>query len=1002
MRPRKLVAHAFGPFAGTAEVDFDALAGAGLFLIHGPTGAGKTSILDAICFALFGVVPGDRTVDGVRSHHSEPSVESSVELEFSVRDDDWRVTRHPAQERARQRGDGTTTVQAKATLARRDGAGWQAVAQGVREVGAEISRLVGLDAEQFQQVVLLPQGEFERALRADARERERLLSTLFATERFSRYAANLGERAKAARDALDAHDRAMEAITTRAVEAWRDGLGDASRPTPESPDVSALAQDVEQAAGAAEGRARGVETEAATARQAFVRAEQVAERLEKRDRLKHRLDALSGRATEIESKERCLADARRAAPLLTILDAIADQRERCTTSARDLSDCRKDAERAVCGLPDAAAETRAKVLAWPSDDHLDHHLVGPVLDDLAALAQEVAALAGRAAQAATAREKEKGLRSEAAGLAQVAAAHKKKGEELSESLEKVDQQISAAREAAARLAGLETAAANLDAIAAAAESLVPLEAAHETARRALSDALSNTINAKEAYEALLARRIDNMAGELASRLQAGSPCPVCGSTEHPAPASDAGAVSTKELNDAKRAARDAEKAAKEADGTSRKIENQIVELRTRAGDAAKNPQQAREAADAAAHEAEVTRSLSQSLGELESGGKGLQDSTLGAQEAQQKALDESAKTTSEADAEARLASDHEAAVRAVLGEVSPADIGPAIDSAREKLAAVQRLALDAASARDALDQLRKDLPEQLRDQGFETEDAALAAALPPTEQDEIDQELHSHRAELATVTSGLADPELANLPDAPDLDSLREKVEAAEKSLRLAQERATIARENHKKLTALCADHSTACAARKPLEQRAAMVGNLAGICRGVEGSRISLERFVLGAYMEEIVSAASLRLRDMSGGRYTLLFSNERVKGGGASGLSIRVQDAWTGRPREVTSLSGGETFLASLALALAVADVVRSNRGGVDLGALFVDEGFGSLDPDALDQSLGVLDTLRAGGRMVGVISHVPAVKERIVHGIEVTPTPTGSVIRVTASGD
>jgi len=310
---------------------------------------------------------------------------------------------------------------------------------------------------------------------------------------------------------------------------------------------------------------------------------------------------------------------------------------------------------------------------------------------------------------------------------------------------------------------------------------------------------------------------------------------------------------------------------------------------------------------------------------------------------------------------------------------------------------VQRIAIDLTGAREAVAGLERDLPEKLRVHGFDDEEAALAAALPPAEQADLDEQIRKHREELAAVDAGLADPYLAELPEAPDLVSLQEMLATADEAHKRAHGQATIARACYRKLVKLSDDHARALHARAPLERRASMLKNLAGLCRGVEGSRISLERFVLGAYLEEITTAASQRLRDMSGGRYTLQFSNERLKRGAASGLSIRVHDAWTGRPREVVSLSGGETFLASLALALAVADVVRNHQGGVELGALFVDEGFGSLDPDALDQALGVLDQLRAGGRLVGVISHVPSLKERIVQGIAVTPTTSGSIARV-----
>ncbi len=206
MRPRRLEMTAFGPFAGTVAVDFGPLAEAGLFVITGPTGAGKTSLLDGISYALYGRVPGGRRADKLRSDHAPPDRATAVVLEFALAGEDWRVTRSPQHQRPKQRGTGTTTQKPTATLLRRvrDGDGgaerWEAVCSGVEEVSTTITQSLGLDAEQFAQVVVLPQGEVQRALQADAKDRERLLSSLFSTGRFSAVTARLAERARGLED----------------------------------------------------------------------------------------------------------------------------------------------------------------------------------------------------------------------------------------------------------------------------------------------------------------------------------------------------------------------------------------------------------------------------------------------------------------------------------------------------------------------------------------------------------------------------------------------------------------------------------------------------------------------------------------------------------------------------------------------------------------------------------------------------------------------------------
>jgi exonuclease SbcC len=245
----------------------------------------------------------------------------------------------------------------------------------------------------------------------------------------------------------------------------------------------------------------------------------------------------------------------------------------------------------------------------------------------------------------------------------------------------------------------------------------------------------------------------------------------------------------------------------------------------------------------------------------------------------------------------------------------------------------------------------------------------------------------------------LATDEDEELPaQRPDLAALRDDCDRSDSRLAAARDRATVLRVAAEDLRRLAAEHAEAAAALSPMLTDAERLRRLSDVCSGTGNElRMSLERYVLAARLEEITEAASVRLAAMTEGRYTLRHSDERVKGGGASGLTILVRDAYTGTERDAGTLSGGETFQASLSLALGVADVVQRHAGGVHLDTLFVDEGFGSLDAEALEQAMTELDRLREGGRMVGVISHVPALRERITTGIEVTKTATGSSARV-----
>lgn len=1003
MRPRRLRIAAFGPFAGEVDLDFDALAPAGLFLVHGPTGAGKTSILDAVVYALFGTVAGARPTDGVRSHHAAPGVATTVELELSLHGRDWRITRSPKQERPKKRGEGTTTQQPIATLARRDDTGaWEPVATRVEEVSRTLRELLPLDAEQFQQVVLLPQGDFERALRADAHERETLLSTLFATRRFTRYADELLERARSAREALDRHDDGCRVLEQQAVERWRRAVpGGEERERPEVGDLAELAGEVAAGAVAAEARRATAEVVSKAAGAGLADARALAARHDRRDALLARRRDLHADADRVEALAKKVDDAERAAPLVELLagtrEAEGRLHEQRVLRARTQAAVTAGAQR----LPPAFAPIAERIGSWPAEGELDVHLVGPVLDDLAAARERVdglrkqasdaeqacrdASARGRAAEAARRRIREAGT--------QVA--------ELEAEQQRIEALVVHQRECGARLPGLADAAERLAAVATAAERAATLAGEREAARRAVEQALTRSIAAKRQLEELLQRRLANMAAELSAQLLPEDPCPVCGSREHPQPASAAGAVTPEERAAAEQEATAAEAALRAAEERERASVVAHEKVLAVAGDAATDPSAARVRADCAAAEQRTAEQAAAEVPVLEEELGGVRSSLQALHEERSRLEREAALAEGEtAQLAARAAGIEEELARAVGEGVDLPSLAEVLGGLHSGAGEVQRLALDETRTIETLRQRDADLRRLLPARGFASVAEAEGAAMPTGEQQAAASEVEQHRVALATVAGELDADDLRDLPPRPDLDAAQQAEETARAELSSATKAAALAHDAADELARLRDRHREAAAARAPLAERTARLEHLAAVCRGTGNDlRMSLERYVLAAHLEEITDAASTRLREMTDGRYTLRHSDARTKGGGASGLSILVHDAWTGREREAASLSGGETFQASLALALGVADVVRRHQGGIELDTLFVDEGFGSLDPEALDQAMAVLDQLRAGGRMVGVISHVPAVKERIATGITVERTPRGSRAFVSA---
>ena len=991
MRPRRLELTAFGPYPGSICLDFDTLAAEGLFVIFGPMGSGKTFLLDAMTYALYGTVPGERQPDRLRSDHADPREQTAVAFEFCVRGDDYRITRVPPHQRAKKTGTGTTFQKPKATLARRGAGGtWAVLGEGVEEVGAAVVDLLGLNARQFTQVVLLPQGLFAKALRAKPDERSALLSSLFGTERFARYAGRLAERARTAEqtaaETLATLSRARDAAVRRAADVL--GL----TPDPDA-DVRALAAGVAAEAAEAE---QAVSAATAAARSARADCEQANAALrawQRRAEALTTLACLQADADQRDADRRRLDAALRAQPCRPLLAATADATLAVAAGRRDRVRSLERLARAVATLPESL---RPEVDDAGLDDAAGVHRLRDAVRDLG----------GDVAAAVRSYDEWAQADAGAAAALQAAADRRAQSAELTRQAEAVEEQraqLEAARDeassAAARLDTRRAEADRLHRVAAAAARLGDLQRAADRAAERHRRAREAAVAALTAQQELVQRRLAGMAGELAAGLVAGEPCAVCGAVEHPDPAvpaddavstdriDAAAAASQAALEEAERCREDAEQAAAALQEVSARCDG--------ADDPAAAAERARVAGDALADDERTAAGVAAAQ-------QRVREAAELVTAARRRAADldtEAASAAARADALTDTAAVAADEVRAVLGQL--ADPRPVQAGLAAVLAATDGLCAAVEAEHRAGEELRshgRALAEVLAGQGFADADEAAAAVLDDDEIGALEQRLADADRRRAEAEAVLADAGAGAATERPD-------VSAAEATAAAADDDAAAAHRRHEVLLlaardlAGTADECDALAgALAPQQERAERLRRLADVCSGSGNSlRMSLERYVLAAYLEEITDAASVRLRAMTDGRYSLRHSDARVRGGGASGLSIVVQDAYTGTERETGTLSGGETFCASLALALAVADVAQHHAGGVVVDTLFVDEGFGSLDAQALDQALAELERLREGGRLVGVISHVATLRERIAAGIEVHRTPTGSDARV-----
>jgi exonuclease SbcC len=1007
-----------GPYADRVVLDFDVLAEEGLFLIHGPTGAGKTSLLDAMTYALYGRPTGNRGIDRLRSDHASPQTESRVAFEFCLRGHDYRITRVPQHERAKRSGTGTTQQKPKATLAWRQDTTWITVAEGAEEVGRAVPDLIGLNRQQFTQVVVLPQGQYADALRADPSDRRRLLSTLFRTERFDRYTQQLLERARQADETVAARRASLDGLWRQAIVRWADiavdgeagEAGAVQAPGDEGgavllpggmqPQLDRLVLAASELVEEAGSRALAAEASARAADAQLTEATLRADRCRRRASAETTLRRLDAEADEIAAARRQLIAAELAAPCAPLLEAVvaagsglADLDRRCETAAAQLRS-------ATAGLPAALDSVRGSLAALEDPDDISVEVASAARDAVRDAVTQVEALTRR-------HDALRQARTAAAAAARDADGAEARSHELDVAARRLEAELAAARgddEAARRandrIATTQAQVRQLQAAATAATQLVGLRRRHAAALEQLSDAQVEATDANEQHLELLQRRIEGMAGELAAALVDGVACTVCGATTHPAPARDrmagvdgyqiAAAAAT-----ASRGRRTANRLAEVVAASDRGL----AAATAAAGNAADDPVAAQRRAGTAAADLEADHDLAGRAAGL---GERMQDLQRRLQQARDHAgqvrTDSAAARGRQRAAETAVAQQARELHRDLAGASDPRAAAEQVGQLLGAVETVTALAAKRDNARAEAASCADRLAGLLVERGFDDAEQARVMLLGDAAVVNLRGRVAIHDKDRRVARQQLAD--VGPVEEPPELDRLRAACRELDDAVGAAHHRHGAVSQAAEDLSRLAARHAEEFRRLGPALEQSDRLRHLADVCSGTGNPlRMSLERYVLASYLEEITEAASVRLLAMTGGRYALRHSDARAKGGGASGLGIVVSDAYTGTERDPATLSGGETFQASLALALGVADVVGRHAGGVHLDTLFVDEGFGALDSEALEQALAELDRLREGGRLVGIISHVAALRERITAGIEVVPTANGSDARVTA---
>ena len=1077
MRLHRLTMTAVGPYAGTETIDFDRFAASGLFLLTGPTGSGKTTIIDAIVFALYGDVADadDSSKDRIRSRLAGPETQTVVELVFSTSAGAYRVRRTPAYRRPKRRGTGTTPERASLKVWRLTGPDGRSADDAVLrpdEAGPELARAVGLSRSQFTQTVVLPQGKFARFLRASSDERHLLLRDVFGTRVYDDLQKELADRARGAKRAAESARadvrsaaEALIALLSGAEGADDDadgadgapdpaetaGAGPASPaesdpaepvstdPAPDPADrlrlatagaeVDAVAVEavLDEARAGLDARLARTEADLAGARErrsrataALEEAKDLATRLARReDLMEARRRLKDGAARAREDVDRL--DAAQRAARVAGVEALARR------SALGARGALEDLAREVAG-DDEGEEARAEMAGALDRLDLDHLGAAapqadptaapppvPPLSSTAALLEDlrvrVKAARERAAALAPLEELEQGLGARRAELderrAQETEMHDLvvRDEEalaaLPQDEDRLRTGLAAARRARSRLPALELAHERAAARLEAHERLAGVVAHLETATGAVEQARTGALAARDRAHRLRRQWISATAAGLVGELVEGEPCPVCGSPDHPAPAeAGAEAVPRADVEQAEDEARRAEALLQKAVLDAERLRTERDAAADRAGrgtraEATREVESAAAALEAARDEAAAEERLDAELAELGRRSAELSERLAGRREALA-GLRASSQTLDE-----RLRADA-ARIEEARGDAGTVAELRAGHSARAD--ADERLADLTAGARDAVlsaIEAAGALADALRAEGFADAGALARAGLDPGAREDLARRVQETAVEAERVRRGLAEGAVAALTgeESADVEAAEADVEAAEAAWREAVEARSSLRARRDAVEASCRTLSRAVTALGAATGDAAALVEVSALASGSGSNRraIPLASWVLLERFAEVLVFANQRLEHMSGGRYALVRVDDEKQAARRRGLGLGVVDRLGGEAtRDPRTLSGGETFYVSLALALALADVVTTESGGIAMETLFVDEGFGSLDPEALQDVLAELSRLRAGGRTVGIVSHVEELRRQIPDQIRVGRDDRGSRLR------
>lgn len=1028
MRILRLTMDAVGPFPGHEVIDFEAFSDAGRFLLSGPTGAGKSTIIDAIVFALYGKVSGgrDSSDSRIRSRYASEQAKTEVELIFSTSSGNYKVRRQPAYERVKKNGKGVTKQNAKAWLFKLDEQ-LREVSEPLTktsDVGTEITRIVGLSREQFTQTVVLPQGKFAQFLRSTSKDRQDLLQELFGTAIFEDLQLDLVERARKVKknqEALDATLRANLGVLASLLDeapqldparclvyepvpevdcefnpletAWT------SRFKPLTPWLEHNQRCANLEVSALRGQEDKLRSDFAYQRDLAARQERYLALTKEHEQLVAQGPAQRQRLAQIQALQ-ALSD------LKPWHEQLKQAQAQQAVAQRQLSQ--------ALALEQLESDERAQAVLQPLDYRGAQALSVQLTAQVAALNPQVELEAGLAGRRRDLQTKTQAHESANAKLAQ----GRERENQLPTQIASKQELLEQLNEQAATLPTAQLAQEQAAQTLKLAKDHEQLVKDHQRARKLQQLVALELKQASQSHKHMLEQWLSQSALNLAQNLVAGEPCPVCGATEHPAPATQGGENISQEQLD--QALEEVNEAQEELSQASEKVTKLAAQLE--AQPCQLSPAQAREQLQ----EAKATLAAARQASE--------QASSCKAQIAKLNAQLEALRADNQA-AQARLAGD--AKEIQLLGEKIDADAASlsceGFESVAAKVEYLSQLAAaleQLANAAQELDQCKK-RAQQAADsfaaqwaqasESFADHSAKPAAPAPtdpaeteptqaePTQdtsanvQDGYAQACQafagldlaalkatsaSYEKSLSINQAALAELEGIELTP-PPLEQTQGQLEQAQAKTQACQTYASTWQAFAGQVNAQLAKLNELLARRSKASAKDGQLLALASAANGDNQARLTLSAWVLQAHFRQVLVFANERLGVIGAGRYELInVDSEEDTRQQKQGLGLAVVDHLSGTTRSPRTLSGGESFYVSLALALALADVVATQNGGIEMNTLFIDEGFGSLDEGTLAEVMDVLGALHSGGRVVGIVSHVSELKRAIPAAVEVRP--------------